>query len=339
MPCTAPPTIWPSTSIGLTTTPQSWATAYFSMCTRPSLDVDLDQRDMHRIGPGDGRRLVVICLLESGIDALRPAVIPARARRLRDLGERRLPRPGTPTMPTPPLRNSRSPARALQQIGGDREHLGAQPLARAVNRRRQRHGAAARDRAEAHRDGRRVGKRNDHVVGIDAPGIGDDLRKDRLHALPLRAGAGGDVDLAGRIDAHRRAFERADAGALDIAADAEAEIAALFARRALALAKRRQAADRIERFVAAPPDSRRCRRRSARRRDTECRCDRASRRRGSCCATRTSAGSRPSSTATRSIDPLHGEGGLRAGRRRDRARSAPCWWRRCGRRSQASSIL
>ena len=67
-------------------------------------------------------------------------------------------------------------------------------------------------------------------VGSDLPRIGDDLRKDRLHPLALRAGAGRDVDLAGRVDPHGGAFERPDAGPLDITADAEAEIAALLAR-------------------------------------------------------------------------------------------------------------
>ena len=92
-------------------------------------------------------------------------------------------------MPTPPLRSSRSAGRAFQEIGGDGEDLRAQPVAGAVNRRRQGHGAAAGDGAEADRDRRSVGERHDHVVGIDRPGVGHDLGEDRLHALALRAGA------------------------------------------------------------------------------------------------------------------------------------------------------
>ena len=122
-------------------------------------------------------------------------------------------------------------------------------FAGVVDRRRQRHRAAARDCAEADRNRGGVGERHDHIVGFDLPGVGDHLREDRLHALPLRASAGGDVDLAGRIDAHGRAFERSDAGAFDVAAEAETEIAALRARLALPLAKRRHAADRVERLL------------------------------------------------------------------------------------------
>src|SRR5262249_60419302 len=108
---------------------------------------------------------------------------------------------------------------------------------------------AARQRAKTNGDRRRGGERNDDVVGIDLPGVGDDLREDRLHALPLRAGARRDVDLAGRIDPHQRALERSDPGALDIAADAEPEMAAGLARFRLALAECFEAAARGERLL------------------------------------------------------------------------------------------
>ena len=52
------------------------------------LGIDFDHRGMHRIGPGDGRRFEIIGFLESGIDARRTPIVPARARRLRHLGER-----------------------------------------------------------------------------------------------------------------------------------------------------------------------------------------------------------------------------------------------------------
>ena len=187
----------------------------------------------------------------------------------------------------------------------------AQPLAGAVDRRRQGHGAAAGDGAEPDRDRRGVGERHHHVVGIDRPGIGHDLREDRLHALALRAGAATRRRLAGRIDPHRRALERADAGALDVAADPEAEVAALLARRALARAKRRDAADRVERLAQRRPDNRRRHRRSARRRDREAPRDRASRRRDH--VAQAHVGGLEAERAGDEIDrPLHREGGFRA---------------------------
>src|SRR5262249_47599439 len=66
------------------------------------------------------------------------------------------------------------------------------------------------------------------------------------------AGAGRHEDLARRIDPHRRALERSHAGSLDIAADAETEVTTLVPRRALALAKRRDTADRVERLPQRP---------------------------------------------------------------------------------------
>ena len=118
-----------------------------------------------------------------------------------------------------------------------------------MDRGGERNGAAAGDRAEADRDRRGVGERHDDVFRLDGPGVGGDLREDRLHALTLRAGAGGHVELAGRVDAHRGALERADAGAFDVAAKAETEIAALLARLLLARAKSLDAADAVERLL------------------------------------------------------------------------------------------
>jgi hypothetical protein len=104
--------------------------------------------------------------------------------------------------------------------------------------------------------------------------------------LPLRAGTRGEENLAGRIDPHRRTLERADAGALDIATDAEAEVATVCALRALALSERRNAAERGQRLpqrariITAVVDGMSSARIMLRK--------------------RTSAGSSPSSAATRS---------------------------------------
>src|SRR6202007_2996621 len=141
--------------------------------------------------------------------------------------------------------------RALQEIGGDREGLLPQALAGMMKCRRHGHRAAAGEGAGPARDPGCIGERNDHVVGSDLPGVGNDLGEDRFHPLALRGGAGGKTDLARRIDPHSRPFERPDPGALDIAADAEPEISALSARLALTPTERRDAADRIERLLQA----------------------------------------------------------------------------------------
>src|SRR5205085_3208585 len=87
---------------------------------------------------------------------------------------------------------------------------------------------------------------------LHLPQIRDDLREDRLHALALRSGAAGDINLARGIDAHKGALEWADTGAFDVAADAEPEIAAAGARLGLAAAEAVDAADRVERLLQRP---------------------------------------------------------------------------------------
>ena len=206
---------------------------------------------MDGIAPGDGRRLPVERFLQSGIDARRTLVVPARTRRLGDPGEAHH-RTGDADHADAAIAQFEIGLRAFQQIGGDGEDLVAQPLARVVQRRRQGDRAAARHRAEPDRDRGGVGKRDHDIVGRDLPDIRCHLREDRLHALALRTGAGCDVDLAGRVDADKGALERPDAGSLDVAADAEPEMAALPARLALAQAERRDAAHRIERLFQAP---------------------------------------------------------------------------------------
>src|SRR6202011_5764403 len=132
--------------------------------------------------------------------------------------------------------------RALQEIGGYRKDLLPQASARMMDRRRRCDRAAAGHRAEPDRDRRRIGEGEDDVLGHDPPEIGHHLGKDRLHALALRAGAARYVDLPRRVDVDECAFERPNSGPLDITADAEAEIPALLARPALALAERLDAA-------------------------------------------------------------------------------------------------
>ena len=88
----------------------------------------------------------------------------------------------------------------------------------------------ARESADALRDRRRIADRHDDVLDAAADLVGDDLRQRRAGALPLRGGAGRDRDLAVRQHPHRHALERSEPGAFHVIADADAEIAALFAR-------------------------------------------------------------------------------------------------------------
>src|SRR6516162_785150 len=101
----------------------------------PNLDIDVDDRCMHCIRPRDRWRLVIVGFLKPCIDARWTAVIPARARRLRDLSERYLGARHTHYTDTA-LTQFEVGDRTFQNIGGDCEHLRSQSLARAVNGRR-----------------------------------------------------------------------------------------------------------------------------------------------------------------------------------------------------------
>ena len=88
---------------------------------------------------------------------------------------------------------------------------------------------AAGERADALRDRGGVARGHDDVLHAAADPVGDDLRQRRARALALRCGAGRDRDLAVGQDAHGDALERPEPRALDVIADADADIAA-FAR-------------------------------------------------------------------------------------------------------------
>ena len=100
-----------------------------------------------------------------------------------------------------------------------------------------RHQRAAREGAGAPVEAAGVAGDDRDVGGIAAERIRGDLGERRLVALPVRGEAGGDEDLAARLDADARAFIRPDARALDVAGDAEAEMAAVGARGGLARAE------------------------------------------------------------------------------------------------------
>src|SRR5580704_8227793 len=88
----------------------------------PGLGVDIDDRDMHGIAPGDRLRLPVIGLLEAGIDPCRAFVVPARTGSLGDPGEAHC---GAGNSPRDPDNAHAAIAqfeicrRAFHQVGGD----------------------------------------------------------------------------------------------------------------------------------------------------------------------------------------------------------------------------
>ena len=237
----------------------------------PELDVDLDDRRVHGIGPGDRRRLVVVGLLQPGVDARRAAVIPARTRGLRHLGERHL---GTRARRR--CRRRRCAARGRR--GAHSSRLAA--MAKTFSRSRSLAWWMAADKVTVLRlaivpkpiaIAAVSASDDDDVVGLDRPGVGDDLREDRLHALALRAGAATrrrscrtDRSAPSRSRTGRRRCPRHSSRSR--ARDSGP------ARAPPAGAREMPSTPPIptERLVAARPDSRRRRRRSARRRDREC---------------------------------------------------------------------
>src|SRR5207245_5456365 len=106
---------------------------------------------------------------------------------------------------------------------------------RAKRARRQSHrvaaddGRAARERPDPLLDAEGVAADHAHVFRRDAELVGGDLGQRGLEPLPLRWHAREDGDAARRIRADRRALERAHAGQLDVAREADAEQAALLA--------------------------------------------------------------------------------------------------------------
>ena len=108
----------------------------------------------------------------------------------------------------------------------------------------------ARDRADAERERGRVRGLDADILGPEPQLIGADLREHGGVALALGRGARLQQDLAVRLHPDGRALEGREARVLDIAGEAEADVAAPGARRGLARRKIRRA-DPFERPVEA----------------------------------------------------------------------------------------
>src|SRR5262245_45546161 len=124
-------------------------------------------------------------------------------------------------------------------MGGDFERLFAHLDRREMHRRARGHGLTAGETALAMGNDGGIAGNDADVIRRDAELLGADLRERRLDALAHGHRARVDGDAAGAADAHDSGLEWPPARALDPVADADAEIAAAFARAALALGKTR----------------------------------------------------------------------------------------------------
>ena len=129
--------------------------------------------------------------------------------------------PGNPGHERPAVLDADVLRRALQELGGNLLRPRAD-LARGAGDRR---AGVRRDAApaRAHADGEelRVARHDVDVVQAHAELRRADLGEGGLVALALRGHPDGHEDLAARVDAHLRALVGPDAGALDVAGDAE----------------------------------------------------------------------------------------------------------------------
>ncbi len=132
----------------------------------------------------------------------------------------------------------------LQHLGGDLDGLLLHAGRRDMDRRAAQHRDAAADGADAVRKAPGVGRDHAHAFNRHRQNVGGDLGEHRMVALALRRGAGRDHHLAVGLDRDLRALVGAEAGVLDVARDAEAEIFAGGARRRAAGGKIRHARER-----------------------------------------------------------------------------------------------
>jgi hypothetical protein len=121
--------------------------------------------------------------------------------------------------------------RGLEQVGGDRLRLVADPLDRAQQRRAADRQAARAEGADAVLDDAGVAVEDGHVLHRNAELVLDDLGEGRLLTLAMRRDAGEHGDLAARVEANRRRVpadathrrRRAHAADLDVAGETDTE--------------------------------------------------------------------------------------------------------------------
>ena len=124
MPCTTPPAIWPSTTSGLMSSPQSSTTTYRGMCTRPVCEVDLDPAHVRRLRPA------ALAAVPYGATIASPERRARRGRAATSANDTEI--DGTPATCIAPLVDHEVVARRLEQVGGDVEDALAQRARRDV---------------------------------------------------------------------------------------------------------------------------------------------------------------------------------------------------------------
>ena len=147
----------------------------------------------------------------------------------------------------------------LEEVLGDPERLHPHCGSGVPHRRPGDRPASARVGPDAEADEIGVPVDDDHVVELDGQLVRGDLGEDGVVSLAARARSRQHDDLARRIDAHRPAFVWAERRLLDVAGDADAEIATLGSRSSLLLSERvvadqRESAAERKRVVAGVVD-------------------------------------------------------------------------------------
>ena len=108
-----PPWIWPSTSVGLIARPTSWAATIRRTLTVPSVEVDVDLRDLCAEGVGLVRDALAVGVERRGLRVVRAApeqhAVAGRDRQLAQLDDRR--RSRRPRADHPPVRRPRASRR------------------------------------------------------------------------------------------------------------------------------------------------------------------------------------------------------------------------------------
>ena len=166
MPCASAPTSCPSTIMGLTARPMSYAMAYRRIVTHAGPDVHLDHRRVGAIRIRHLRRLEEVRGVEAGLHAGRPG-----HRRARQLPKRHGPGRQATHVHRPRL-DDEILGGGFEQPGGDAEDLRAD-LPRGLQRGGQRdRRAAAREAADAERHLRAVAVDHRDRLGIDAQLVG-----------------------------------------------------------------------------------------------------------------------------------------------------------------------
>ena len=151
---------------------------------------------------------------------------------------------GVPRTETTPSTISRSSLGRLERLGRDPQRLLPGARRGQVDGGAAHHRGARRERADGVRHPAGVAGDDLDVLERHAEHVGGDLGEHRRVALALRGQPGRDLDLARGLDVHVGALVGADAGALDVAGEADPDLPSL-ARHLLAERRELVPADQV----------------------------------------------------------------------------------------------